>query len=93
MRRLPVESSRTSLSRKSVMPSISSSSSTRASTSSSASITHGRWSAAATGIAHVEVAFERERDRLPHAQRAEQPAVLERAAEPEPGPRRRAARG
>ena len=57
----------------------------------SASVDEREVQRGADRIAHLEVAFERERDRLGHGQRREQAAVLERAAEPEARARPRAA--
>ena len=85
MRRLPVDSSRPSLSRKSVMPSSSSSSSTRSRRVGLGFGDERQVQRGADRVPHLEVPLERERDGLGHGQRREQPAVLERAAEAEAG--------
>ena len=86
MRRVPVDSSCTNLSRNASSPSIPTSlvdPCRRPSCSESA--TTGRFSAAATGSRTSTACVERDRDRLLHRERREEPAVLERAAEAEVG--------
>ena len=86
MRRLPVDSSRTNLSRKSPRPISSMSSSTRVVRPRPRSRRRSAGAARrAIGSRTSMMRSSATRDRLLDRERREQPAVLERAAEPEPG--------
>ena len=81
MRREPVDSSLTNLSRNAPRPSSSTRSSTVNATSSSDSRIAGVASRADDVVAHVDVPLEAERDVLRDGERREDAGVLERPAE------------
>ena len=85
MRRLPVDSSCTNLSRNAPSPISSMSSSTRSSTVGLGVDDGGEVQRGGERVADVDAALERDRDRLGDGQRGEEATVLERATEPEPG--------
>ena len=86
MRRLPVDSSDTNLSRKAPRPISSMRSSTVQATSSSDSCMAGRASSGGEVVADLEVALEADGDVLGHGEAREDLGVLEAAAEAEGGP-------